>query len=137
MSSGQGSTVQHPKQGFGCCTVEGKMLRSRTPDVLSTQAIPSQIQAPRQIASTALSTRRVFWIGTALIAFSAFFGTYAYVVVQALIWTQTSLLRGPVVMLFALVLLNLLVRRFARRFALSQSELILLYGMVCMGTCAA
>lgn len=81
--------------------------------------------------------RRVLWLGTALLLLNAFFGTYAYVVVQALLWTQTALLRGPVVVLFLLVLLNLLVRRLARRFALSQAELLLLYGMVCMGTCAA
>jgi hypothetical protein len=113
------------------------MPRSRTPDALPARPLPAQTETPRQPVPAALSTRRVFWVGTALVLFSAFFGTYAYVVVQALLWTQTSLLRGPVVMLFVLVLLNLLVRRFARRFALSQAELLLLYGMACMGTCAA
>jgi hypothetical protein len=92
---------------------------------------------PRPKVADGISTGRVFWIGTLLILFSAFFGTYAFVVVQALLWTQTSLLRGPVVILFALVLLNLLVRRLARRFSLSQAELLVVYGMVCIGTCAA
>ncbi|HLK55793.1 MAG TPA: DUF6785 family protein, partial [Chthonomonadaceae bacterium] len=65
------------------------------------------------------------------------FGTYAYVVTQALIWTQTSLLRGPLVVLFFLVLVNMGALRFARRYALRQEELLLLYGMLCLGTCAA
>lgn len=91
----------------------------------------------QETAANGFSMWRVFWLGTLLVLFSAFFGTYAYVVVQALLWTQTSLLRGPVVILFLVVVLNLLVRRVARRFALSQAELLALYGMVCMGTCAA
>ena len=53
------------------------------------------------------SRRRVFLLGTLLIIFNAWFGTYAYVITQALIWTQTSLLRGPLVMLFFLVMVNL------------------------------
>jgi hypothetical protein len=48
------------------------------------------------------SRRRVFWLGSLLLAFNAYFGTYAYVVVQALLWGQTSLLRGPLVLLFLL-----------------------------------
>jgi hypothetical protein len=79
----------------------------------------------------------VFGLGALLLVFNAFFGTYAYVVVQALIWTQTALLRGPIVVLFFLVLINLLLLRVARRCALTQSELLLLYAMLCLGTCAA
>ncbi len=41
-----------------------------------------------------------FWraiiIGALLIPLSTYFGNYAYVVVQALLWGQTSLLRGPI-----------------------------------------
>ena len=90
-------------------------------------------------AATDARLRRavVFGLGTLLIVFNAYFGTYAYVVVQALIWTQTALLRGPVVVLFFLVLINLLVLRLARRWALSQGELLMLYSMLCLGTCAA
>jgi hypothetical protein len=72
-----------------------------------------------------------------LLVVNAWFGTYAYVVVQALIWTQTSLQRGPVVLLALLVLLNAPLLRYLPRLALSQRELMLLYGMLCMGTCAA
>ena len=81
--------------------------------------------------------RSVVWLfGTLLIVLNAFFGTYAYVVVQALLWTQTSLLRGPLVMLCLLVWGNLLLLRVARRHALSQPELLLLYSMLCISTCA-
>ena len=78
----------------------------------------------------------VFFLGTVLLIFSAFFGCYAYVVVQALIWTQTSLLRGPVVMLCLVVAINTLFLRIGRRAGLSQSEMLALYAMVCVGTCA-
>src|SRR5579871_1621903 len=96
----------------------------------------SPVPTPESGAKPA-SLRRVFCLGTLLILFNAWFGTYAYVVVQALIWTQTSLLRGPLVVLFFLVLVNLPLLRFARRYALRQDELLLLYGMLCLGTCAA
>lgn len=92
------------------------------------------------LAPAPLPPRRavVFGLGTLLLVFNAFFGTYAYVVVQALIWTQTSLLRGPVVVLFFLVLANMAALRVARRrWALTQSELLILYAMLCLGTCAA
>jgi hypothetical protein len=82
------------------------------------------------------SQRRVFLLGSLLIVLNAWFGTYAYVVVQALIWTQTSLLRGPVVVLFLLVLVNIPLIQFAKRYAFRQDELLLLYGMLCLGTCA-
>lgn len=79
----------------------------------------------------------VYGLGSLLLLLNAYFGTYAYVVTQALLWTQTSLQRGPLVLLFALVCLNLLVGRVARRWALTQQELITLYAMLCAGTCAA
>ncbi|HLJ56554.1 MAG TPA: DUF6785 family protein, partial [Chthonomonadaceae bacterium] len=61
-------------------------------------------------------------------------------VVQALLWTQTSLLRGPLVGLFFIALGNLLYVRLAgtlrARNALTQAELLLLYSMLCVSTCA-
>jgi hypothetical protein len=89
---------------------------------------PAALPAPR---------RAVVWLlGTLLIVVNAFFGAYAYVVVQALLWTQTSLLRGPLVMLALLICGNVLLLRFARRHALTQGELLLLYAMLCLSTCA-
>lgn len=79
----------------------------------------------------------IYGLGSLLLLVNAYFGTYAYVVTQALLWTQTSLQRGPLVLLFALICLNVLVLRFAKRWALSQHELIVLYSMLCAGTCAA
>jgi hypothetical protein len=96
--------------------------------------VGSKDQNPGPVTPSLL---RVYLLGTLLIAFNAFFGTYAYVVVQALIWTQTPLLRGPIVLLFFLAILNWPILRFARRLALQRFELVLLYAMLCMGTCAA
>ncbi len=78
----------------------------------------------------------VWGVGTVLICLNAFFGAYIFVVVQALLWTQTSLLRGPLVGLFFIVLANFLLLRFARRRALTQAEMLLLYSMLCVSTCA-
>jgi hypothetical protein len=79
----------------------------------------------------------LYGLGTLLLLVNAYFGTYAYVVTQALLWTQTALQRGPLVMLFALVCVNLGFLKFAKKWALTQKELITLYGMLCVGTCAA
>ena len=78
----------------------------------------------------------VYGLGALLIGFNAWFITYTYLVVQALGWTQTALLRGPIVVLFLLVPLNLLFLRLAHRWAMTQAELVLLYVMLCVATCA-
>jgi hypothetical protein len=101
----------------------------RTQDHRQAQALPGTHVYPR--------AGIVYGIGTLLLIINAWFGTYAYVVVQALIWTQTSLLRGPLVLLFLIVVVNLLIFRTVRRFALTQGEMIALYAMLTLGTCAA
>ena len=118
-----------------------RMQRTNGKQPLNPQKNPSVEKRKESLSAVPLAKTvrmgRVLLLGTLLIAANAFFGTYAYVVVQALIWTQTSLLRGPLVFLFVLALGNVLCLRFAARFALRQSELLLLYGMLCLGTCAA
>jgi hypothetical protein len=79
----------------------------------------------------------IYGLGFLLLLLNAYFGTYAYVVTQALLWGQTALQRGPLILLFGLICLNLLVGKGARRWALSQTELLTLYAMLCIGTCAA
>ena len=79
----------------------------------------------------------IYGVGTLLLAINAYFGTYAYIVAQALLWTQTSLQRGPVAMLFAVVALNALFARAAKKYAINSQELAILYSMLCIGTCAA
>src|SRR5712691_11046355 len=69
-------------------------------------------------------------VGALVIPLSALFGIYSYEVVQALHWTMQSLKCGPIFVFFLVMVGNLTVRRFARRFALTQSELILVYAMV-------
>ena len=54
-------------------------------------------------------------IGAALLPLSIYFGNYAYVVTQALLWGQTSLMRGPVFVLFLVALLNMAVRKIGKR----------------------
>lgn len=80
-----------------------------------------------------------FWraiaIGILLIPLSTYFGNYAYVVTQALIWGQTSLLRGPVFILFVLTIANLLFRKVARRAGLQPSELLIIYSMIAISVC--
>jgi hypothetical protein len=112
-------------------------LTERRTDSVSQNGEGTDAEKALVTGSAGGSLRRVFWLGTLLLIFNAFFGTYAYVIVQALIWTQTSLLRGPLVVLFFLVVVNAPLLRFARRFALRQEELVLLYGMLCLGTCTA
>lgn len=73
-------------------------------------------------------------LGLVLIPPTTLFGVYAYVVAQATLWTQTSLLRGPVFVLFFIVLANLLVRRFRARWGLAELDLLVLYAMQCVAT---
>lgn len=86
--------------------------------------------------TTVLRKRVIYGLGIPLLVLNAWFGTYAYVVVQALLWTQTSLLRGPIFWLFLLALWNLAARRIAPRLTLTTGEMITLYAMVTLETCA-
>ncbi|MBI2299517.1 MAG: hypothetical protein HYU66_11345, partial [Armatimonadetes bacterium] len=65
-------------------------------------------------------------LGLLLIPPTTLFGVYAYIVAQATLWTQTSLLRGPVFVLFLIVLVNLLLRRWRERLALGERDLLLI-----------
>lgn len=80
---------------------------------------------------------RAVAIGTVLVPVSVYFGNYAYVVTQALLWGQTSLLRGPVFVLFVLALINLALRPLNRRIGLSASEMIVIYSMIAIATCVS
>lgn len=92
-------------------------------------------------APTAAVPHVPFWraivIGILLIPLSTYYGNYASVVVQALIWGQTALLRGPVFILFVLTLGNLLFRKVARRAGLQPSEMLLIYSMVAISVCVS
>jgi len=73
-------------------------------------------------------------LGLVLIPPTTLFGVYAYIVAQATLWGQTSLLRGPVFLLFFLVLLNLGLKRLGPRYGLRESDLLLVYTMQCVAT---
>ena len=101
-------------------------------------SVPRPVPAAENVAAAKRAVRPgvIYGLGALLLVVNAYFGTFAYVVVQAILWTQTSLQRGPVVMLTLLVAFNLTMGRIAKRkFALSRQELLILYSMLCMGTC--
>ncbi len=76
-------------------------------------------------------------IGALLIPLSTYWGNYAYVVTQALLWGQTSLLRGPVFCLFLLTLGNLLLRKGGKRAGLTASEMLIIYSMLAVSVCVS
>ncbi|MBI2297545.1 MAG: hypothetical protein HYU66_01105 [Armatimonadetes bacterium] len=63
-----------------------------------------------------------------------YFGMVAYIIVQTATWMGDSLLRGPLLLLFLLTALSLLLRRLGLRWGLSQSELLIVFAMVSLGT---
>lgn len=73
-------------------------------------------------------------VGLVLIPPTTLFGVYTYIVAQATLWTQTSLLRGPIFVLFLIVLANLLLRRLRVPLGLSERDLALVYAMQCVAT---
>lgn len=95
---------------------------------------PRAPERPEQRSGPAHLAWRAPLIGALLIPPSALFGLYSYEVVQALHWTMQSLKCGPIFVLFLVMMGNLIVQRVARRFALTQAELVLVYAMVVIAT---
>ena len=109
---------------------------------LNEAAPPAPVPArPRPDYGKAAPRPAPFWrailIGLLLIPLSTYYGNYAYVVVQAMLWGQTSLLRGPVFFLFVLTLSNLLFRRVTRRAGLLPSEMLIVYSMIAVSVCVS
>jgi hypothetical protein len=102
-----------------------------------TTQVPRLRQAPGQV-ELAPTRPPAAWraplLGALLIAPSALFGVYSYTIVQAIHWSQQSLKCGPIFVLFVLTLVNLAVRRLARRWAFTQAELVLVYAMLVTAT---
>ncbi len=92
---------------------------------------------PVVVAGPRVPLWRAVLIGLLLIPLSTYYGNYAYVVVQAMLWGQTSLLRGPIFILFVLTLANLLFRRVARRAGLQPSEMLVIYSMIAISVCVS
>src|SRR5262249_26173788 len=76
---------------------------------------PQRVAKPRDAQPAVPPPWRALLIGCLLIPPSALFGLYGYLIVQAIHWTQTALLRGPVFLLFLLVAVNAGLRRLGRR----------------------
>lgn len=62
-------------------------------------------------------------LGTILIPPTTLFGVYAYIVAQATLWTQTGLLRGPIFVLFFILLVNLALKKVAPKLGLTEADL--------------
>jgi hypothetical protein len=80
---------------------------------------------------------RAIVIGCLLIPAGVFFGAYAYLIVQAILWAQTSLQLGSV---FSLPLVILGSRGLAlahRRLRLQQHELLIICVMVSLAACVS
>src|ERR1051325_1448040 len=105
------------------------------PALSSVGSRPPATEAPAAPVQRALPPAwRALGVGALVIPLSAFFGIYSYEVVQALHWTMQSLKCGPIFVLFLVMVGNLILRRFARRFALTQAELVVVYAMVVTAT---
>jgi hypothetical protein len=84
---------------------------------------------------------RAIVVGALLLPPLTFFGHRSFIIAQSAVWTAQTLLRGPVVLLFLLVLWSLLWKRVSpalgRRLSLTPRELILIYVMLTVGTALA
>lgn len=107
---------------------------------MSRAPVPVSPTAPPRPRRPAIEPRpapppwRALLIGCLLIPPSALFGYYGYLIAQAIHWSQTALLRGPVFVLFLLIAANAGLLRLARRRALDPRELLLIYGMLIVAT---
>ncbi len=97
-----------------------------TPQVTAdTEQRPERPEMPR----TAPSTARAWVIGLLLIPLLVFWVEYTEIVAEGPDLAAMSLPMAVVFALLLLIPLNLLVRRFAPRAALTQAELLLIYSM--------
>ncbi len=80
---------------------------------------------------------RAIVIGCLLIPAGVFFGAYAYLIVQAILWAQTSLQLGSVFSLLLVIAGARGLGRFHQRLRLSQHELLIIYVMVSLAACVS
>ena len=80
---------------------------------------------------------RAIIIGCLAIPAGVFFGAYAYLIVQGLLWAQTSLQLGSVLSLLLIVAISRVLGRIARRLRLAQHELLIIYIMVSIAACVS
>lgn len=80
---------------------------------------------------------RAIVIGCLVIPAGIFFGAYAYLIVQAILWAQTSLQLGSVLSLLAIIVASRGFGRISRRLRLTQQELLIIYIMVSIAACVS
>ncbi len=66
-----------------------------------------------------------------------FFGAYAYLIVQAILWAQTSLQLGSIFTLCVVIALSRGFSLFAKRIRLARHELLIIYIMVSIAACVS
>src|SRR5262249_47721312 len=122
--------------GRRCRVCTGGSLRMTVPAPLSSVSAGQRATEapPPAVERRPPPAWRALLVGALIIPLSALFGIYSYEVVQALHWTMQSLKCGPIFVLFLVMVGNLAVRRVARRFALTQAELVIVYAMVVTAT---
>ncbi|MCS6775637.1 MAG: DUF6785 family protein [Chloroherpetonaceae bacterium] len=101
-------------------------MSSSSPEKQSRDTDGSQSPTRPQIVGI---TPRAFVIGLLLVPVMCFWNEYTEVVAQATDLAAMSLIIAVVFALFVLVTLNLLLKRFAPRWAFSQAELMYIYIM--------
>lgn len=97
-------------------------------------------RAPQEHSSASertLCCGRAIVIGCLLIPAGVFFGAYAYLIVQAILWAQTSLQLGSVFSLLLVIGGNRCLQAVHRRAYLEQHELLLIYIMVSLAACVS
>ncbi len=80
---------------------------------------------------------RAIVIGCLVIPAGVFFGAYAYLIVQAILWAQTSLQLGSVLSLLLIITASRAFGRISRRLRLTQQELLIIYVMVSISACVS
>lgn len=78
---------------------------------------------------------RAVVLGCLLIPGGVFFGAYAYLIVQAILWAQTSLQLGSVLTLVLVIAASRLLGLAGRRLRLQRHELLIIYVMVSLAAC--
>jgi hypothetical protein len=100
---------------------------------LSTPPRPESPDRPERT----LHCGRAIVIGCLLIPAGVFFGAYAYLIVQAIIWAQTSLQLGAVFSLLLVILGSRGLGLVHRRLRLQQHELLIVYVMMSLAGCVS
>jgi hypothetical protein len=112
------------------------MALSHSPDVAETSFVPSA-EHPVSIPRAKAVTWRSVLLCLILLPINSYWVVQMEIVRYSAHPTTISLLFNTVFILFCLTLLNRLVRAFAPNVALQRGELLLIYSILCIGSCVS